>query len=204
MVNYVLVDFENVQPDNIDFLRDNDFKLIVFVGPHQNKISFDIVSGIQSLGDNARYVKVSKAGKNSLDFHLAYYLGEISAHTPDAYFHVVTKDSGFDPLLDHLSEKYGKTKYKRRESIQEIPLVKASIALSKVEKCELIVKKLLSLKSSKPRTVKTLASTINALFSSQTNCDNFKASDVESLIKRLEDQKIIVINESKVTYKLPS
>jgi hypothetical protein len=41
-------------------------------------------------------------GTNALDFHIAYYIGRLAAKCPDAYFHIISKDTGFDPLIKHL------------------------------------------------------------------------------------------------------
>ena len=48
-------------------------------------------------GENGQYVKISGNGKNALDFHLAYYVGELATNDPEVYFHVISKDTGFDP-----------------------------------------------------------------------------------------------------------
>ena len=44
-------------------------------------------------------VNIAGTGKNALDFHLAFYLGEILANTPAARCVIVSKDKGF-ALLD--------------------------------------------------------------------------------------------------------
>ena len=36
--NYVLIDFENVQPKNLEALKGHGFKVIVFVGSKQTKV----------------------------------------------------------------------------------------------------------------------------------------------------------------------
>ncbi len=59
----------------------------------------------QSLGSNAEYVILEAAGKNALDFHIAYYIGVLSSQEPTAFFHIISKDSGFDPLIKHLKDR---------------------------------------------------------------------------------------------------
>jgi hypothetical protein len=103
--NYVLVDFENVQPESLDALNHEPFKVIVFVGASQTRIAFDTVASIHRMAARAQYVQISGNGKNALDFHIAYYMGRIAAAEPDACFHVVSKDTGFDPLIQHLRSK---------------------------------------------------------------------------------------------------
>ncbi len=95
--NYVLIDFENVQPDSIGALDQDHFKVVVFVGANQTKLPFDVVAAIQRMGNRAEYIKISGNGSNALDFHIAFMIGRISVQEPDAVFHVISKDSGFDP-----------------------------------------------------------------------------------------------------------
>ena len=86
--NYVLIDYENVQPKSLALLDGHDFKVIVFVGSNQAKIPFELVSAIQELGSSAKYVKIGGNGPNALDFHIAFYMGQIAEKDPDAYFHI--------------------------------------------------------------------------------------------------------------------
>ena len=55
--NFVLVDFENVQPENVDLLRGLSFKIRVFAGAKQAKIPIKTASAVQSLGADAEYVR---------------------------------------------------------------------------------------------------------------------------------------------------
>src|SRR5690606_40973713 len=48
------------------------------------------------------YVRISGSGRNALDFHIAFHIGLIAAAERDVFFHVISKDSGFDPLITHL------------------------------------------------------------------------------------------------------
>jgi len=51
------------------------------------------------MGERAEYVRISGNGSNALDFHIAFYIGQLAAHEPDAYFHIISKVTGFDPLI---------------------------------------------------------------------------------------------------------
>jgi hypothetical protein len=88
--NYVLIDFENVQPKNLEILANHPFKVFVFVGANQTKVSFDQAAAMQAMGDKARYIKIGGNGPNALDFHIAYYIGEFAAQEPDANFHIIS------------------------------------------------------------------------------------------------------------------
>ena len=103
--NYVLIDFENVQPKNLGILKGHNFKIILFVGANQTKVSFELATAMQSLGDNAEYIKIDGNGPNALDFHIAFYIGQIAATDKNSFFHIISKDKGFDPLIKHLKAK---------------------------------------------------------------------------------------------------
>lgn len=122
-INYVLIDHENVQPADLDMLQLGPFKIKLFLGPGQNKLSTTLAISMQRLGDDAEYIQVATAGKNALDFHLSFYIGQLSARQPTAFFHIISKDGGFDPLIQHLRAR-GIAAH-RCDSIAAIPLFKA-------------------------------------------------------------------------------
>ena len=194
--NYVLIDFENVQPKNLEILSNHPFKVFVFVGASQAKIPYELADAMQQLGDNAQYVKIGGNGKNALDFHLAFYVGELAAKDPEACFHIISKDTGFDPLIKHLKTR--KIRIQRERDLAEIPELRMSAASSDDEKVAAIVKNLANRGHSKPRKVKTLANTINTLFTKK-----LEEKELMSLINELQREQYIVVSDGKVSYKLP-
>src|SRR6187455_2838953 len=119
--NYVLVDFENVQPDSLAALATGQFRVKVFVGASQAKgrISFELVHSMQALGANAEYVKIARTGKNAVDMHIAYYVGRLLEKEPGAMIHIISKDTDFDPLIEYLHAKGSNCK--RVKTIAEVP-----------------------------------------------------------------------------------
>ena len=195
-INYVLIDLENVQPKNLEILANHPFKIYVFVGANQAKVTYDLASAMQELGENAKYIKISGNGKNALDFHIAFYIGELSTQDPKAYFHIISKDTGFDPLIKHLKAK--KIQVQREKDLAEIPVLRMSNSTSNDEKITAIVKNLAGRGQSRPRKIKTLANTINTLFTKKLEED-----ELLSLIKELQERKYIVVNQSNISYNLP-
>lgn len=130
--NFILVDFENVQPDILASVTQAKFGVIVFVGASQTKVPFEIAAALQQMGPDAAYVKISGNGKNALDFHIAFWIGQLSARYPSAAFHIISKDNGFDPLIAHLKERG--ISAARRPSISEIPQLKAPARSAKAQK----------------------------------------------------------------------
>ena len=194
--NYVLIDFENVQPKNLEILKNNSFKIYVFVGASQTKVPFDLATAMQDFGEDAKYIKISGNGQNSLDFHIAYYIGQLSLEDPKGYFHIISKDTGFDPLIKHLREK--KINVHREKDLAEIPLLRVSSTTTNDEKIDAIVQNLAGRGQSRPRKVKTLANTINSLFTKKID-----EKELDILIAKLEEQQYITVNQGTVSYKLP-
>lgn len=118
-LTYILVDFENVQPPDMGLLSGDQYQLRIFRGPHQNKLDFDIAESLQPHGDRVKYIQSDRHGKNALDFHIAFYMGRLlqeleangSAASSNTRFVVISKDGGFDALLNHVqSLGYGAMK----------------------------------------------------------------------------------------------
>lgn len=195
--NYVLIDYENVQPAAIKTLEHERFHIIVFVGASQAKVTFDVASVLQRMGERASYIKITGNGNNALDFHIAYYIGQLAAKEPDADFYIVSKDTGFDPLLQHLKGK--KISVSRVKSVIDLPRVKASASKSNPDRVSVVIANLKQRRASNPRTLKTLGSTINALFQKALS-----EAEIKSIILELTKKGIIVVNQSKVSYSLPA
>lgn len=102
---HFLIDYESIQPRHLETWADEDTHVTVFVGAHQERLPFDLVAAMQALGARARYVKIGRAGKNALDFHLAFHLGELVARNPEATYRIVSKDGGFDALIADLQAR---------------------------------------------------------------------------------------------------
>lgn len=83
-----------------------------------------MAKSLQKLGSRADYIKLSGHGSNALDFHIAYYIGRLAAIEPSAYFHIISRDTGFDPLIQHLRSQ--KILAGRVRTIANIPVVKTS------------------------------------------------------------------------------
>lgn len=194
--NFVLVDFENVQPNDLGLLKDGPFKVKVFLGPNQSKIPVSLATALQSFGSNAEYIVLESAGSNALDFHIAYYIGVLSSEDPTAFFHIISKDTGFDPLIKHLNGR--KISAQRSVCIAQIPCFKPALPVAPEAQIEIAVADLIRRKASKPRTQKTLLSTLHALFKKELS-----TQQLEQLFASLCSRGVVKIDGTKVSYALP-
>lgn len=195
-INYVLIDYESVQPNQLELLNRDDFIAYVFVGKSQTKLSFETVAAIQDLGARAKYVKISGTGPNALDFHIAFYIGQIGASDPDAFFHIISKDKGFDPLIEHLREQ--KIFSVRSETIGEIPIIRASISKTPRDRMNLVVDRLKP-SSARPKTLTTLRSSIDAIFQKQVG-----ELEIQAVIDQMIKTGYVSVTNEKVAYSFPS
>ena len=218
--NYVLVDFENVQPDSLAALANGPFRVKVFVGAAQAKgrISFELSHSMQMLGASAEYVKIARTGKNAVDMHIAYYVGRLLEKEPAAIIHIVSKDTDFDPLIEYLRAKGSACK--RIKTIAEVPKQATprpgtAAAGAKVapkhtphvpsprrphsEKLAPIIKHLHSL-SGKPATSKKLTQTIATYFKQHGGALGDKT--VALIIDELVRLKYVSQDGTKVSYHL--
>ena len=195
--NIILVDYENVQPKDIDLLKGGPFKVKVFLGPHQSKVPVTLAAALQPLGGNAEYVCLETVGNNAVDFHIAYYVGVLSCEDPAAYFHIISKDSGFDPLIKYLKRR--KIFAQRSTCIAEMPYFKPVLPVTPEAQVEVVVADLIRRKAAKPRTKKTLISTLHALFKKELS-----EQQISQLLAALCTRGVVKVEGTKVSYDLPA
>lgn len=191
--NIVLIDSENAKPESIEKLKHDHFRVVVFLGANQKRIDVPIVTAVHSLGSNGSYVQISGKGPNALDFHIAYYIGRFSVAEPDAYFHIISRDKGFDPLIKHLKEQ--NIFCSRSSSVSEIPLLKSLDKVSPKERAADFYEKRIAAAKARPATVTSLQSAILSHFHKLLSPE-----EVANVVKALKQAGHIMVNGKKVAY----
>ncbi|ELK4821909.1 PIN domain-containing protein [Pseudomonas aeruginosa] len=227
--NYVLIDYENLPVKSLELLQEPHFRLRVFLGPKNSKLPTELVVAMQRMGERGEYVVLETSSTNALDFHIAYYLGRLALEEPTSFFHIISGDKGFEPLLKHLK---GKGIYAvRSESIEAMPCFKALPAIEATiaataaggnkspssnpapskpapkktktpvsGQLKVAMHDLISRKGAKPRTIAKL---INTIHSTLGKASGVKLAEAEAVYKQLCDQGFVKVNGDKVTYSLP-
>ncbi|MCX7003320.1 MAG: PIN domain-containing protein [bacterium] len=224
---FILIDFENVQPKNMIALVGGLFKIKVFLGAAQSKIPLEMARALQAFGPDAEYIQIDGHGSNALDFHIAYYIGRLVAEWPDASYCIVSKDTGFDPLIKHL--KAQKISCRRSASVADIGQPKHAPALPPPAKTgapavpppaktgaanasharrgpagpppariDAIITNLTKRAAAKPRKLKTLSATIRLLFANALSDE-----ELHDLLDQLTQRGIIKVADGKVSYTMP-
>jgi len=145
--------------------------------------------------DQIKLVKAGKSGRNALDFVLAYRLGVTSAADPKGYFHIVSRDTGFDALVAHLHTNGFLAR--RDESFAkafatELPAVAAA------DRPTLVIERLTKNKTNRPKRKITLLSQINSYFGKKLT-----AAELEDIVQTLTSKGIVEVGEKgDVSYKI--
>ncbi len=113
----VIVDFENVQ--NIKSLSSlSDLEIKILIGKSQNRIPLETVQVLQKFGSLLEWIKVPGQGKNALDFFVAYFLGKYIQENKYIEYKIISKDTGYDPLIEYLKD--GNIKIERLTSVEQL------------------------------------------------------------------------------------
>jgi hypothetical protein len=109
-VNHVFVDLENVKTVDCSVVASKNLRLYLFLGPQNKKLDIAIVECLLEHSQTVHMIRSPKSGKNALDFVLAYHLGQTVLTDPKGFFHIVSKDTGFDALVELLKSRNNKVK----------------------------------------------------------------------------------------------
>ena len=104
--NHVFVDFENVHEIDPAVFGHKSVSFTLLLGPSQKKLDASLVEQLLNHSGTVELVRLTEPGKNALDFALAYYLGCAVQSDPLGFFHIVSHDKGFDPLIEHLRRRH--------------------------------------------------------------------------------------------------
>ena len=108
-MKHILIDFENTQPDaaQLRALNPDDSHIWLFLGKNQQKtLPIELCEALCRFGRHVHFIRIAKTGKNALDFYLAYYLGQITTEDNDALICILSRDTGFDVLVEHLENEH--------------------------------------------------------------------------------------------------
>jgi hypothetical protein len=190
---YLYIDYENVQDVNVRFINKTT-KVKIIVGQDQKNIPADLVIKTQPFGEAVEWIKVEGKGKNALDFFIAFYLGKDASLYKDKKFIIYSKDSGYDPLIEHQNSK--KINAKRIVSFKELaptPQIKADDPYFMK-----VIDDLRNIQSaSRPKKRKTLMGFISAHMNGSTQTEK------DRLLEDLFIKKIVFEENSNIKYNLP-
>lgn len=191
----VLVDYENIQNlDGIDKMLDYDMK--VLVGKNQTKIPIDLVLQTQQLGKSLEWLKVNGQGKNALDFYISFYMGKYLEAKKYTNFVIVSKDTGYDPLIDHINEVAGSRIVKRVTNITQVSHKQVDKTIA--PELKKLIDQLKKIQGNKrPKKRSTLTGFATSVFVNQKSKD-----EINEIVEELYTRKLISEANSIIKYEI--
>lgn len=214
---YILIDYENVQPDDFELPAGIDWRILVFVGAKQKRLSLKLHK------QRVEIIPMNGNGRNALDFHIAFALGALSERDPKARFHIVSKDNDYDLLLASVKKKglrcarveslnatfqqnktasTNSTKEPNAETAKPInnsetakPTTNAKVPASIQALVPIALKWFAKSGTARPKKVTSLKNSIGSHF-------QLKEKAVERLFDELVRQKHIVVEKDSLRYSL--
>ncbi len=104
--NYVFIDYENMKSVDPRIFALERTTITLLLGAQNHSLETRTVQALLHHRATVELVRLEKAGKNAVDFALAYYLGHKTIAEPLTFFHIVSKDKGYDPLIEHLRTRH--------------------------------------------------------------------------------------------------
>lgn len=221
-IQYVLVDFENVQPD-LSALANTPYKVKIFFGAKQqeSRVPFKLLDAVMALGGNVESIKITRSGSNAVDMHIAWYIGGLLEREPDAGIHIISGDTDFDPLIEFLKargvqcrrsrtitdlasakpQRTAAPRAGRGKAAPPAPRVAQPMKPPPSDKLSGVLKHLRSMKD-KPTTRKKLTKWIDTHFQQHGGAQN--AKEVERTLDHLIQLRFVTQDGTKVSYNLHS
>ena len=204
-MNHVFVDFENVHEVDAALIGTKAVSFTLLLGARQTKLDVGLVEKMMKHAAAVELIRLTTSGRNALDFALAYYLGRKALADPTAYFHIISKDTGYDPLIAHLRSRH--IHVRRHDSFDTLTfsgIAKVAAAAPKAEPAgteESVNRALEHLRknvANRPKKKKTLLSHLKSQLGKDAT-----ATDAARLLERLQKAGHIRIGDKDaVTYAL--
>jgi hypothetical protein len=193
---HIFVDFENVHAIDLDLVDGQPAVVHLVLGERHKSVPLEIAKQLLKYPQQVRLVEAGKSGRNALDFVLAYRVGVESAADPKAYFHIVSKDTGFDALILHLRKHH--ILACRDDSFAKAFAAGEALPIANADRLKAVTERLTKNKTNRPKRKKTLLSQINSYFGKKLT-----DTELEEIVQTLIASQIIEIGpKGEVVYKI--
>ncbi len=206
-LNHVFMDDENVPNLDLSSIEGKTVHVTLLLGPKKTKLPVEQVQVLMKHAASTHLIRLEKPGKNALDFALAYYLGQAMQRHPGACFHLVSKDGGYDNLIEHLQNQHIRIQKHADASTltfglprkpAEAPKVAAPAAPRKPDTFAEILQYLRKRDGKNPKTRKKLMSDLKA-----HQGKGATDAQIEKIVSKLEKDRHVSFDEKgKATYNL--
>ncbi len=101
---YVFLEYNTLKSIKFKKLEKVSDKVFIFVGSDVEDIPFDLVKDMQRMGSNIKWVEVSAASQNDLNYHICFLMGKLHEKiSGDVEFAILSNDTTFDPLVNFIN-----------------------------------------------------------------------------------------------------
>ncbi len=105
-MNHIFIDYENMKTVDPEILGIERTTFTLLLGPQNKKFDVGIVERLLQRAGSVELVRLEEHGRNAVDLALAYYLGRKVAGDSAAYFHIVSADTDYASLVEHLRSRH--------------------------------------------------------------------------------------------------
>ena len=195
-MNYIFVDYENVQEVDLDLIAGKAVKVFLVVGQRRKTLPSLLARQIHQYHDQVTWIESEGATNNALDLVLAYHVGLQAKADPKGYFHILAKDRDYDALIKHL--RANSILASRDDEFARIPALAAMTRLSLEERVKWVVERFQKNQVSRPQRTKSLLTTIHSFCRKELSDE-----EVQQIVTAMVTRKLIELTpEGEVVYRL--
>jgi hypothetical protein len=190
-MNYIFVDYENVQELDLDLIAGKAVKVFLIVGQRQKSLPFVLIKQIHKYHDQVELIETDGTGRNALDMVLAYQIGLRAKADPEGYFHILSKDNDYDALVKHL--RANEIRACRDEAFAKVSALVQVGRLSLDERVQWVAERIGKNKSSRPKRKKSLLANIHAICRKEIS-----EAEAQQILDKMVACKLIKLNPQGV------
>ena len=195
-MNYIFVDYENVQEVDLDLIVGKPVKVFLVVGQRRKTLPSLLARQIHQYHDQVTWIESEGATNNALDLVLAYHVGLQAQADPKGYFHILARDKDYDALIKHL--RANSILASRDDEFARIPALVAMTRLSLEERVKWVVERFQKNKVSRPKRKQSLLTTIGSFCRKELS-----DKEVQQIVTAMVARKLIELTpEGGVVYHL--
>ena len=195
-MNYIFVDYENVQEVDLDLIAGKAVKVFLVVGQRRKTLPSLLARQIHQYHDQVTWIESEGATNNALDLVLAYHVRLQAKADPKGYFHILARDKDYDALIKHL--RANSILASRDDEFARIPALVAIARLSLEERVKWVVERFQKNKVSRPKRKKSLLTTIGSFCRKELSDE-----EVQQIVTAMVAKKLIELSpQGEVVYHL--
>jgi hypothetical protein len=183
-MNYIFVDYENVQEVDLDLIVGKAVKVFLVVGQRRKNLPSLLARQIHQYHDQVTWIESEGATNNALDLVLAYHIGLQAKADPKGYFHILARDKDYDALIKHL--RANSILASRNHEFARIPALVTMTRLSLAERVKWVVDRFEKNKANRPKRKKSLLTTVHSFCRKE-----FSDEEIERIVSDMVVKKMI-------------